>query len=463
MRVEIRKTPYDIYGVLAVSTILVMIIALNEWTGLELQVLRVLTGLPFILFFPGYLLISALYPEKKRFFGPDGEPVLPADIMDEEGGEERGIKGKGLDGLERFALSLGISIAITPLIGLVLNWTYEWDPDHLGIRLVPILVSQYGFILITGIIALRRRMSVPLEDRFSISLDLSFPSDYTRTDKLLTIGIVLMMVLSIGMVVYLIVAPRDGESFTELYVLGPGRMADDYPRNLLLEEEALVYVGIGNHEHRDINYTLVMSIDNEARNTTASSFDHVTLSRSQQPSKHLMVKEGETVEFPVSFSVLEVGTYKLRFILFLDGVEYRDIHLWIKVFGEGALERSDDGSLELYIAGPDGDPSRSHIENQTAPFSIYSIGLRNNGIVDLDLNLTIGTGSQDTWSIIEGSADLVTISSETGSYLELRLNASSSLEIKDLRLDVDEVNNDLKFRVRGDGFDMSITRSVEDM
>ena len=59
-----------------------------------------------ILYFPGYTLIEALYPKKED-----------------------------LDDLERLALSIGLSLALVPLVGLLLNYT-PW-----GIRLDPIVVS----------------------------------------------------------------------------------------------------------------------------------------------------------------------------------------------------------------------------------------------------------------------------------------------------------------------------------
>jgi uncharacterized membrane protein len=58
-----------------------------------------------MLFLPGYALIATLFPRK-------GD----------------------LDGIERIALSFGLSIAITPLLGLGLNYT------PFGIRLTPILI-----------------------------------------------------------------------------------------------------------------------------------------------------------------------------------------------------------------------------------------------------------------------------------------------------------------------------------
>lgn len=67
---------------------------------------RIAFGLPFVLFFPGYTLVSALFPRR-------GD----------------------LSGIERVALSFGLSITIAPLIALILNYT-PW-----GIRLYPILTS----------------------------------------------------------------------------------------------------------------------------------------------------------------------------------------------------------------------------------------------------------------------------------------------------------------------------------
>ncbi|MCS7114985.1 MAG: DUF1616 domain-containing protein [Candidatus Bathyarchaeota archaeon] len=71
-----------------------------------LSVLRMALGSLFVLFLPGYSLVEALYPRREE-----------------------------LSPLERLALSIGLSLALVPLIGLVLNYT-PW-----GIRLDPIMVS----------------------------------------------------------------------------------------------------------------------------------------------------------------------------------------------------------------------------------------------------------------------------------------------------------------------------------
>jgi uncharacterized membrane protein len=88
---------------------------------------RIILGLPFLLFFPGYTLMAALFPKKES-----------------------------LSGVERVGLSFGLSIAVVPLIGLILNYT-AW-----GIRLEPILISLSVFIIVTaGVAWYRREKLVP--------------------------------------------------------------------------------------------------------------------------------------------------------------------------------------------------------------------------------------------------------------------------------------------------------------
>jgi len=74
---------------------------------------RYLLGSIFILFLPGYSFIKALFPTEPPFK----------------------TSSKSLDSIERLALSLGMSLALVPIIGLLLNYT-PW-----GIRLTPITLS----------------------------------------------------------------------------------------------------------------------------------------------------------------------------------------------------------------------------------------------------------------------------------------------------------------------------------
>jgi len=102
---------------------------------------RIILGLPLVLFLPGYTLIAALF-----------------------------IRKDDLDGIERVALSFGLSIAITPLLGLGLNYT------PFGIRLTPILIFLSVFTISLAIGAYVRRGRIPEADRFWVDFGVLFKS-----------------------------------------------------------------------------------------------------------------------------------------------------------------------------------------------------------------------------------------------------------------------------------------------
>lgn len=90
-----------------------------------ITVLRIVLGALFVLFLPGYSLVEALYPR-------EGE----------------------LSPLERLALSIGLSLALVPLVGLALNYT-PW-----GIRLNPIIAALSALTLTLLIVSTRRKFSL---------------------------------------------------------------------------------------------------------------------------------------------------------------------------------------------------------------------------------------------------------------------------------------------------------------
>jgi uncharacterized membrane protein len=94
------------------TTISVFTISENSY---PLIYIRYILGSIFILILPGYSLIKTLFPTRE------------------------------IDDIERTALSIGTSLAIVPLVGLLLNYT-SW-----GIRLTPITLS---ILLLTAILAI---------------------------------------------------------------------------------------------------------------------------------------------------------------------------------------------------------------------------------------------------------------------------------------------------------------------
>ena len=96
---------------LLLITILVILLIIII-TIFQDNVLRIILGLPFLLFFPGYTLLAALFPRRTD-----------------------------LNGIEMVALSFGISLAAVAGIGLILNYT------HWGIQLYPVLTTLTAFII----------------------------------------------------------------------------------------------------------------------------------------------------------------------------------------------------------------------------------------------------------------------------------------------------------------------------
>ncbi len=277
--------------------------------------LRILFGVPLILFIPGYALIAALFP---------------------------GIKD--IDGIERVALSFGLSIAIVPLIGLALNYT-PW-----GIRLDPIVTCLAIFTLCMCLIAQYRRTQLPIEDRFfvpiramrqSVRTEL-FPAETTRLDRILSAILLIAIIAAVITTVYVIVVPKDGEKFTEFFILGEKKMAADYPTNLITGQNSSLYIGIGNHEYRNITYTvetyfMQMTFDEATNTSTVNAM--TPISRFTVPVAH-----NQTVITPYSFVPESTGYNRVEFLLFnetlpvdtvkgLDRINnsYRDLHLWVTV------------------------------------------------------------------------------------------------------------------------------------
>jgi hypothetical protein len=82
--------------------------------------IRYVLGSVFVLLLPGYSLIKTLFPTRE------------------------------IDNIERTALSIGMSLALVPLVGLLLNYT-PW-----GIRLTPVTLSLLSLTTILTIIGLQR-------------------------------------------------------------------------------------------------------------------------------------------------------------------------------------------------------------------------------------------------------------------------------------------------------------------
>jgi uncharacterized membrane protein len=270
---------YDLLAIAALTALLTICIVF-----IPSDIPCILIGLPFVLFFPGYTLIAALFPRKESLIG-----------------------------IERVALSFGLSLAVVPLIGLFLN--YAWE-----ISLYPMLISIAGFVVAMCVLAYFRRRQLSPEQRFQphITVRLRGPDEQSKLDHALTAVLVVAVVAAIAAVVYAGVSPKPGEKFTEFYLLGSSGTAGDNPSDMTLGADAEVIVGIVNHEGQDVTYRVRIGLDGAESEVIEGIALH-----------HAEKRENNVVLAPTRAG----NSQKVEFLLYRDGESepYQELYLWINV------------------------------------------------------------------------------------------------------------------------------------
>ncbi|MCK9299719.1 MAG: DUF1616 domain-containing protein, partial [Methanoculleus sp.] len=133
-----------------------------------------------------------------------------------------------------------------------------------------------------------------------------------------------------------------GEHFTEFYILGPGGKAADYPTDFPAGSAQSLIVGVGNHEYREIPYT----VEALALNQTFDTRTNTSTIHAVEPLDRFVVTvpHNGTEEMAWNFSVPSPDYNRIEFLLFNETVpdpavtgadrinaSYRDLHLWVQV------------------------------------------------------------------------------------------------------------------------------------
>lgn len=221
--------------------------------GVTWRPLRIALALPVVLFWPGYAIVSAAFPEAA--------------------GRGREVT---LGGLERLVLSMTVSIAVVPIVAYVLNFT------PYGVRLRPLLIAVTGITVAFVVVAFARRATLPPEERFEMrwAAPLGAVGTYftprrdrlnpagpfeARTDRQVLFNVLLVasvgvLLLSLGYAA--VSSPAEDDEFTEFYLLAENESGD-----LVADHDAFpteisggetVHVAIENHEGTTRMYTTVV-------------------------------------------------------------------------------------------------------------------------------------------------------------------------------------------------------------
>lgn len=129
------------------------------------------------------------------------------------------------------------------------------------------------------------------------------------------IGVVLFASPTLGLVLRL----PAGERFSELYVLGPEHMAQNYPFNVKSGSNYLVYLGVTNHMGASAYYVCYVKF----RNQTEPLPNATTGTASPLPPLYeyrIAIEDGKSWEGPVAFSLS--GNQTLVDSLVINGVAF---------------------------------------------------------------------------------------------------------------------------------------------
>ncbi|MGA1821523.1 MAG: DUF1616 domain-containing protein [Thermoplasmatota archaeon] len=245
---------------------------------------------------------------------------------------------------------------------------------------------------------------------------------------------------------------EEEDPFTDFSLLGKNQKAEDYPRSFHVDQVQNVHISVGNHEGVRTDYTVRISISSGAWVRSYGDLSSVIVSSRYSPEMRFNLRDDEEKTIPCGFSIPDEGAFEMRFQLLREGVEYRSLELWVKVFRPDRMKVSPEG-LHVYAAGRDGNPAHLPSSTDVNGFFNFSMGIDAPQQVSVDLNFTFRIGEVSTWTGIEwtgGSGGLLTavFESGTGHYLNTRMSnrdylvmpLSFVMDVNDVRMII-EVNS----------------------
>ena len=252
---------------------------------------------------PGYLVVGAIFPS-----------------------------GEGITWTERCALSLGLSVAVTSSLGLMLGLS------GLGISFIAVAAVLVGMAFPLWALAFWRRMHLAIENRLSGSIVLKKPdwAGYTGTEKALATTLVAGVVCTVVASAYLITLPFPGGRFTEFYILGPSGNPSGYPKCLNVSQPGDVLIGLTNHEFGTLDYSVRIDQVGEqvVYNSTKQSNETVEVNRTVVSWLNLTLNDGQNRTEPFVFVIQLAGLWKMQFTLFRNrdlSEAYLALHLFVRV------------------------------------------------------------------------------------------------------------------------------------
>jgi uncharacterized membrane protein len=244
-----------------------------------------LAAILFFLFAPGYASTAAIFPGNR-----------------------------GIRWTERLALSVGLSLAVVPLLALLLSFT------PFGIALWSLLYVISGFTFATASVAFWRRLDLPEDERLSFGAERPWLdwSGQRAGDKAITIALAASIVFAGSAFAYVVLIPKAGDTYTEFFLLGPNGTAEDYPETLNISEPAAVTIVVVNHEAANVSY--VVNVDlvgvRTAFNATTGRNETVEVNRTAWDIFGFSLDHGAPWVRQYRFQIDAAGDWRIDFLLY---------------------------------------------------------------------------------------------------------------------------------------------------
>ena len=140
--------------------------------------------------------------------------------------------------------------------------------------------------------------------------------------------------------IFVFSVPKGGEQYSEFYLLDENQTTAQYPNLTLVGQDYPMYVGVGNHESRNITYT----IETWKMRTEFNNVTNTTSIIAMDPKDRLTITlaDNEKKIIPYNLSVDKNDYTRVDFLLFNESVpgfevtgsdrinaSYRNLHLWV--------------------------------------------------------------------------------------------------------------------------------------
>jgi uncharacterized membrane protein len=301
---------------------------------------RAVLGGFLLLFLPGYALTTLAFPAVDTV-SSDGATDSPM-------ADTARPRRAGLPFLERLAVGFGLSVALVPVFAWALNSVDAAVAYETG-SILGVCAATAALGTLLG--AVRRARIVP-SDRYVLPFgavtQLRSAWDAPAVDRALNVALALSVVLAVVVVTAGIVAPNEGETFTQVSILTENEdgslVAGDYPNRIAPGDSAELVLQVDNYEGKPVTYTVVVQlqrVDDAGRvveQAELTQFSQRLVDRQSWQAKHEVTPSFEGEDLRLAYLVYRGDAPEQAT---LDSA-YRSVTLWTDVTVAPADEETTD-------------------------------------------------------------------------------------------------------------------------